>query len=86
MYELGLEQEEPTRVYMDSQSAIDLANNPVHYKRSKHIAIKYHWLRQKIREMVVTLQYAPSPMQLADMLTKPLAETIFEPLVEKVVG
>jgi len=86
MSELGFELEEPTRVYMDSQSAIDLANNPVHHKRSKHIAIKYHWLRQKIREMVVTLEYVPSPMQLADMLTKALAETIFEPLVEQVVG
>jgi hypothetical protein len=86
MSELGFELEEPTRVYMDSQSAIDLANNPVHHKRSKHIAIKYHWLRQKIREMVVTLQYVPSPMQLADMLTKALAETIFEPLVDQVVG
>ena len=82
MSELGFELEEPTRVYMDSQSAIDLANNPVHHKRSKHIAIKY----QKIREMVVTLEYVPSPMQLADMLTKALAETIFEPLVEQVVG
>ena len=30
--ELGFELEEPTRVYMDSQSAIDLANNPVHHK------------------------------------------------------
>jgi hypothetical protein len=86
--ELGFELvEEPTRVYMDSQSAIDLANNPVHHKKSKHIAIKYHWLRQKIREMVETLQYVPSPMQLADMLTKALAETIFkQPLVEQVVG
>jgi hypothetical protein len=36
--------------------------------------------------MVVTLEYVPSPMQLADMLTKALAETIFEPLVEQVVG
>ncbi len=68
--ELGFNTDEPTKVFMDSKSAIDLANNPVHHKRLKHIAIKYHWIRE---------------MQLADMLTKALVETIFNELTERVL-
>ncbi len=36
--------------FMDNKSAIALANNPVFLKRTKHIRIKYHWLRQKVAE------------------------------------
>jgi len=37
---------DPITLYMDSKSAISLAKNPTHHKRSKHIEIKYHWLRE----------------------------------------
>jgi hypothetical protein len=46
--ELGLPMFEPTPFFLDSQSAQDLAMNPVFYKRSKHVAIKYHWVRQHV--------------------------------------
>jgi len=84
--ELGFNSDEPTRVYMDSKSAIDLANNPVHHKRSKHIAIKYHWIRQMVGRHLVKLVHVASEMQLADMLTKALAEVIFNELTERVLG
>ena len=42
--ELRLPSHEPTSSVLDSQSAEDLAMNPVFHKRSKHIAIKYHWV------------------------------------------
>ena len=48
MKELGLPILEPTPSFLDSQSAQDLAMNPVFHKRSKHIAIKYHWVRHHI--------------------------------------
>ena len=86
MFELGFELNEPTKVYMDSRSAIDLANNPVHHKRSKHISIKYHWLRQKTKRSVVTLQYVPSSIQLADVMTKALAENSYQNLIGQLVG
>jgi hypothetical protein len=84
--ELGFNTDEPTKVYMDSKSAIDLANNPVHHKRSKHIAIKYHWIRQMVSRHLVKLVHVTSQMQLADMLTKALAEVIFNELTERVLG
>ena len=39
---------EPTPFFLDSQSAEDLALNPVYHKRSKHIEIKYHWVREHV--------------------------------------
>ena len=44
--ELDLRLCEPTPFFLDSQSAEDLAINPVYHKRSKHIEIKYHWVRE----------------------------------------
>ena len=42
--ELGFDYVDPMILHMDSQSAMALAKNPTHHKRSKHIDIKYHWL------------------------------------------
>jgi hypothetical protein len=84
--ELGFNTDEPTKVYMDSKSAIDLANNPVHHKRSKHIAIKYHWIRQMVNRHLVQLIHVSSEMQLADMLTKALTEIIFNELTNRVLN
>ena len=76
----------PINEYMDNKSAIALANNPIYHKRSKHIDIKYHWLREKITEGVVTLVYVRSEDQLADIFTKGLAYPRFKMLVHKVRG
>jgi hypothetical protein len=76
----------PIKVYVDNKSAIALANNPVFHKRSKHIDIKYHWLREKVAEGVVTLVYVKSEEQLADIFTKGLAYPRFMQLVHRVRG
>ncbi len=44
--EIGFDYVDPMTLHMDSQSAMALAKNPTHHKRSKHIDIKYHWLRE----------------------------------------
>ncbi len=84
--ELEFNSDEPMKVCMDSKSAINLAINPVHHKRSKHIAIKYHWIRHMVGYNLVKLVHVASEMQLADMLTKALAEVIFNELTERVLG
>jgi hypothetical protein len=57
-------------LYADSQSAIALAKNPVHHQRSKHIDIKYHFIRSEIHDKIIDLQYVPSEDNLADIFTK----------------
>jgi len=59
-------------ILVDNQSAIKLAENPKFYKRSKHIDITYHFIRQSIKENKATLAYINTKEQLADGLTKGL--------------
>ena len=44
--EIGISIDDPITLHVDAKSAIALAKNPMHHKRSKHIDIKYHWLRE----------------------------------------
>jgi hypothetical protein len=42
--EINFAQEEATQTYLDNKSAIELAKNPVHHERSKHIDVNYHFI------------------------------------------
>ena len=68
--DLSLTRTKPTRVYIDTMSAAQLATNPVHHQRSKHIDIKYHWLREQSSAQTVLLVHTPTKDQRADFLTK----------------
>ena len=75
--DLGLERHRPTVVHMDNTSARLLAMNPVHHQRSKHIDIKYHWLRDMVSSNVVDICVVATDDQRADFLTKTLPGTTF---------
>ena len=60
------------QLHVDNQGAIALAKNPVHHKRTKHIDIRYHFIRFEIANGIVNLTYIPSDQNIADMYTKPL--------------
>jgi hypothetical protein len=64
----------------DNQGCIALAHNPVHHSRSKHIDLRAHFIREKVSQGVVDLQYVPTHEQLADILTKPLGPIKFAQL------
>ena len=61
------------KLYADNQGAIALAKNPVHHQRTKHIDIKYHFIRLAVEEGIVDLQYIPTGENIADQFTKPLS-------------
>ena len=63
--------------YSDSSSAIELSKNPVMHGRSKHIDIRFHFLRDLSRDGVVELVQCGSKDQLADIMTKPLKLAAF---------
>lgn len=71
--ELGLPPTTATTVYSDSQGAIALGKNPEHHKRTKHIDIKHHYVREQVAAGTVTSPYISTDDMLADVLTKPLA-------------
>ena len=75
-------QEEPTIIKEDNQGAIALSKNPKYHPRTKHIDIKYHFIRDKIVKKELILDYCPTEEMLADLLTKPLGKTMFQTLRE----
>lgn len=80
--DIGEKQEEGTILYCDNKSAIAIAKNPVNHDRTKHISIKYHFIREAIGKKEVQLQYCRSNEQLADLLTKALPKEKFNCLRE----
>jgi ATP sulfurylase len=62
----------PTVIYCDNQSCIKHSENPVFHDRSKHIEIRYHFIRDYVQRGVVELQYISTEEQVADILTKAL--------------
>ncbi|GKA99022.1 retrovirus-related pol polyprotein from transposon TNT 1-94, partial [Tanacetum coccineum] len=65
-------QHSPTVVYCDNTSAIRLSRNPVMHGRSKHIDVRFHFLRELVNDGVVELVQCSTQEQVADILTKPL--------------
>ena len=65
-------------IYCDNQAAIALAKNPQYHARSKHIAIRYHWQREVIKDGHARLEFIPTGEQVADGLTKALPEKAFK--------
>jgi hypothetical protein len=56
----------------DNESAIRMADNPVEHSRTKHIAIRYHFLRDHQQKGDIEIAYINTKEQLADIFTKPL--------------
>ena len=77
--ELGKEPTKSTVIYEDNQSAICMARNPQFHGRTKHIGIKYHYIREQVNNKKVELKYCPKDM-IADVLTKGLSRERFEKL------
>ena len=62
----------PSVIYCDNQSCIKLTENPVFHDRSKHIGIRYHFIRDYVQKGAVKLEYISTDEQVADILTKAL--------------
>lgn len=78
LLELQPNHEVKATLFMDNQSAIRLVKNPEFHKRTKHIDIDYHYIREKFNEGRFVLEYVTSQKQLADGLTKSLPKERFE--------
>ena len=57
---------------IDNQGAMKLAQNPVFHERSKHIDIRYHFIRDEISSGHIKLVYVPTHENYADIFTKPV--------------
>ena len=68
---------EPTTIFCDNKSCIKISINLVFHDKSKHIEIKYHYLRDMVLRKAVELKYISIEDQIADILTNPLPKVKF---------
>lgn len=82
---LGHSQEGCTTVMCDNNSTIKLSKNPVMHGRSKHIDVRFHFLRDLTKDGEVELVHCGTQEQVADLMTKPLKLDTFQKL-RKMLG
>jgi hypothetical protein len=72
--DIEFEFHDPTSLLMDNQSAMQIALNTsaAFSNRTKHIDVRHHWIRERIRDGVIKLEWIPTDDQAADILTKAL--------------
>ena len=73
-------------LYCDNQGSLALAKNPVQHQRSKHIDIRYHFVREVVKSGSLDLYYVPTDENIADMFTKSINSTKFRKFRDLVMG
>ncbi|KAG8493453.1 hypothetical protein CXB51_010754 [Gossypium anomalum] len=75
--ELGLSLSQPPVVWCDNTSAVSMAANPTHHAKVKHVEIDHHFVREKVLDGTLQVNFIPSDKQVADVLTKPITPKQF---------
>ncbi|GKF58036.1 hypothetical protein Tco_0171573, partial [Tanacetum coccineum] len=71
-------------IYCDSKSAIAISCNPVQHSRTKHIDIRYHFIKEHVEKGTIEIYFVGTEYQLADLFTKALPKERFEYLVHMI--
>ena len=70
--------ENSIKVFVDNDGAISLANNPLSSARTKHIDVRFHFIRELTRSKTISVEYVPTKEQRADILTQALTGAILK--------
>ncbi|GJU86950.1 retrovirus-related pol polyprotein from transposon TNT 1-94 [Tanacetum coccineum] len=70
-------------MYCDSKATIAISCNPVQHSRTKHIDVRYHFIKEQVEKGIVELFFVGTEYQLADLFTKALSEDRFKYLVRR---
>jgi len=84
--ECGFPQKEPTVLYLDNSSAIDLAHDPMHHNKGRHIARRDLFIRELVERGEIKPTYVKTDDNVADALTKPLPKSKFIQHRNKLLG
>ena len=84
--DLGHLKDGPTLLFQDNQGSIRLAEDFNSTKRTKHIDVKYHFIRKQVEKKRIFIDYIPTSDMVADCLTKPVGKVILERCRAKMLG
>eukprot|EP00873_Tetraselmis_striata_P022505 jgi/Tetstr1/442769/TSEL_030855.t2 len=85
LQELGLALDGPTPIGEDNQACIAIATNDVTSSRTKHMDIRYHFVREACKNGDISIHYVETREMAADMFTKPLRNPLFAKFAAKVM-
>ena len=68
----------PVILYCDNTSAINISKNLVMHAKTKHIAIKYHYVRELVEDKQVKMEYIHTKEKIPDIFTKPFPKDTYE--------
>jgi hypothetical protein len=83
--DIQVEYDEPIPIYFDNTSAIDISKNSMMHSKTKHISIKYHFLREQVLDKNIKVEYVRKKEQVVDIFTKLLPREAFEYLRQRLV-
>ena len=86
LQEIGLTTTSYLRLYMDNTAAKAMAESTASGSRTRHIAVRYHFIRDLVSKGELNILHVPSSKQLADVLTKPLSAPSFGPAALRLLG
>ena len=81
--DIQVKYDEPIPILCEHTNAINISKNLVMHSKTKHIPIKFHFLREQITEKNIKLEYVETKEQIADIFTKALPRETFEYLKQK---
>lgn len=84
--DLGIPTNGPTVIQQDNEGARALTEDCVLHRRSKHIDIKYHHVRELVDRGVIVFKHVPTNTLAADVMTKPLSRPTFQRFVKQLFG
>jgi hypothetical protein len=70
----------------ENQACIAMSNNPILQKRTKHIDVRYHFVREKVESKEVELVYIRAQHELADITTKPVLSIRLAMIHDQMMG
>jgi hypothetical protein len=73
----GPDKAPPMDLFCDNVGAGKLTSNPAFHRRTKHINMRYHYIRELVRDDAIKVRHLPTDQMIADVLTKPLAGPLF---------
>ena len=74
----GVKYKSPTRLLGDNEGSLHLCRKIVFSGRNKHIEVKFNFVKQKIADGQVTVEWIPTDEMIADIMTKPLPRDKFD--------
>ncbi len=78
LQDVHVEYNDPITILFDNTSDISISKNPVMHSKTKHILIKYHFVRDHVLEKTITLEHIRTTEQVENIFTKLLSREAFE--------